>query len=91
MHLFEGAVVSERHLGEAEFLIGRDTRAGITLVSARASRHHARLFNRRGAWILEDTGSRHGILLHGIRVHSVSLREGDLLQLGDDVLSYSLA
>lgn len=90
VHLLDGALIGKRILGGALMHLGRDPAAGIVLLSARASRQHAILHWVRGAWVMVDNSSRHGILLDGIRVHSVVLREGDILQLGDDILTYTL-
>jgi hypothetical protein len=90
VHLFGGTVIAEHPLRGKVMLVGRDPGKALVLLSSRASRHHARLFQHRGAWVMVDTGSRHGICLNGVQVHSVSLREGDFLQLGDDILTYTL-
>jgi pSer/pThr/pTyr-binding forkhead associated (FHA) protein len=39
-------------------------------------------------YIALDLGSRNGIYLNGIRIHSAVLREGDQLQLGEVILLY---
>lgn len=90
VHLFDGALVGQHTLRGSEVIVGREAPGGLVLRSLGASRRHARLFQRRGAWIIEDTESRHGIWLGQVRIHSVSLREGDFLQLGDDILTYTL-
>ena len=90
VHLFDGDMVGQFTLRGTEVTVGRDPASGLVLRSSRASRNHARFSCCRGAWIIVDSDSRHGIWLGSVRVHSVSLREGDFLQLGDDILTYTL-
>lgn len=72
----------------AETILGRDPEAHIKLASKRASRHHATLRLQGMECVLTDNDSRHGILLNGVRVHSAVLRDGDVIQAGDDVFVY---
>ncbi len=90
VHLYDGALIGQYTLRGLEVTVGREATSGLVLLSSRASRHHARFSYRRGAWVIVDADSRHGIWLGPVRVHSVSLREGDFLQLGDDILTYTL-
>lgn len=51
-----------------------------------ASNHHARLYGKRGKWIVEDTGSRNGMYCKGARVAQWTLSPGDQVSIGDCVL-----
>ena len=68
--------------------IGRSTEADLRFLSSRVSRKHARLFTKDNDTYCMDLGSHNGLLLNGILVHSVALRDGDTLQIGDIVLIY---
>lgn len=75
-------------LDENEILVGRGDKATLVLESEEVSRQHARLTRVEGEYTIEDTDSRNGIVLNGLKVHAAVLRDGDLVQLGDVVLSY---
>ena len=75
-------------LDETEMIIGRGDKATLVLESEEVSRQHARLTRIEGEYTIEDAGSRNGIVLNGLKVHAAVLRDGDLVQLGDVVLSY---
>lgn len=51
-----------------------------------ASNHHARLFTKRGKWVVEDTGSRNGLYCKGQRVSQWTFSAGDQVSIGDCVL-----
>ena len=93
-HLFEvlegpPAVKNRRLKLEADALIlGRAADADLCLESEELSRHHAQLTRRNGEYTCTDLDSLNGVFLNGLRVHSVLLRDGDQLQLGDVTLLY---
>jgi hypothetical protein len=65
-------------------LVGRGARCDVPLTGGRVSRRHAALVQRAGAWWIEDLGSRHGTYCRGERVERRRLRDGDVLELGDE-------
>lgn len=69
-------------------IIGRSAEADIRFQSSRVSRMHAKLLYDGTEYFCIDLGSHNGLLLNGIRVHSVALRDGDTIQIGDVVLVY---
>ena len=73
----------------AEVKIGRaaDCEWRIPPTDKTASNHHARLYQRRGKWWVEDTGSRNGMYCKGERVSQWCLSAGDQLSIGDCVLA----
>jgi pSer/pThr/pTyr-binding forkhead associated (FHA) protein len=75
-------------LDHDETVIGRGTEADIRLTSKRASRQHA-FFRVRGTdCVLVDNDSHNGVILNGVKVHSAVLREGDVIQVADNVFVY---
>lgn len=79
----------ERFVLDADTMVlGRGDKATLQLDSEEVSRAHAKLTRTDGEYTVEDLGSRNGILLNGLRVHSAVLRDGDEVQLGDVVLTY---
>ncbi len=70
-------------LSEAGLLIGRGVDCDVRLNDGRVSRKHARLFFENDAPVVEDVGSRNGILINGQKRLKSPLCEGDTLQIGD--------
>jgi hypothetical protein len=66
--------------------IGRAPDNGLVLADSRASRHHARLYGRRGALILADLGSTNGSWVNDRRIDEMALGEGDQVRIGDTIL-----
>jgi len=69
-------------------IMGRSPDADIRFISNRVSRMHAKLHSNKTELFCTDLDSHNGLLLNGIKVHSVALRDGDTLQMGDIVLIY---
>ena len=75
-------------LSSDETVIGRADDANIRLASPKASRHHAILSRRSGEFFLADNDSRNGIHLNGLKIHSATLRDGDVLHIADNEFVY---
>lgn len=72
-----------------ELTIGRNEGNTIRLTERNVSRHHARLFRRNGAYVVEDLASYNGITLNGERVDGkAELSAGDQLGIGDYALAF---
>ncbi len=67
-------------------VLGRDAGADIIIEDERASRQHARILRRFGSWVVEDLGSRNGILYQGAMVRRAVIQDGDAFQIGSTVL-----
>ena len=67
--------------------IGRGTDNGLALADDGVSRHHARLQARGGMLILTDLGSTNGTRVNGHHVNEVAIGEGDLIEVGDSVIT----
>jgi pSer/pThr/pTyr-binding forkhead associated (FHA) protein len=75
-------------LDREETVIGRAAEADIHLSSKRASRQHA-FFRLHGTdCVMVDNDSDNGVILNGVRVHSAVLRDGDVIQVADNVFVY---
>jgi len=67
--------------------IGREAGNDIVLEDPQVSRHHARLTQQGGLYIVEDLGSTNGTFLNGRRVMTpMPINAGDKLGLGDTVV-----
>jgi DNA-binding winged helix-turn-helix (wHTH) protein len=79
-------------LREGENLIGRSAGCAVRVDSDRVSRRHARIVVRGSRATLEDLGSKNGTRVDGRRIEgTVSLGEGDLIGVGEDVLLFRRA
>ena len=78
-------------LSAARVLIGRGREAGLKLDSELVSRTHAMLRRKHDEYELLDMNSSHGVYVNGMRVNSAILRDGDVIQLGDVILTYAEA
>jgi pSer/pThr/pTyr-binding forkhead associated (FHA) protein len=75
-----------------ELTLGRADGNDVVLTSKTVSREHAYLFEREGRWFVEDLGSLNGTHLNGQRIPvrtPLTLRHGDRLQLGAQVLVFT--
>jgi serine phosphatase RsbU (regulator of sigma subunit) len=64
------------------FKIGRQADNDLILRDSRASRNHAQIVLENGQYIIEDTGSRHGVHVNGTRVERQFLRNSDRIEFG---------
>lgn len=64
------------------FTIGRQADRNLVLSNAQISRQHATIHHDDEGYFIQDLGSRHGILVNGIRRETSRLQTGDRIQLG---------
>jgi len=78
------------HALEGEsFVIGRSSKADLTIPDRSMSRMHARIYQDQGAWFVEDLGSRNGILLGGRPVdRPARLGHGSVMQVGSTSVTF---
>jgi pSer/pThr/pTyr-binding forkhead associated (FHA) protein len=75
-------------LDRAELSLGRSEEADIRVGTPRASRKHAIFHTDQGECSVLDNGSRNGVFLNGIRIHSAVLRDKDVIQIADSVFLF---
>ena len=75
-------------LEDEEIVIGRSSGADLQVLTKELSRNHVRLTRDGNEYSCHDPGSRNGIFLNGLRIHSAVLRDGDTLQIGNVVFKY---
>jgi len=74
---------------DESFVIGRSSKADLTIPDRSMSRMHARIFLNEGAWYVEDLGSRNGTLLGGRQVESpAQVGHGSIMQVGSTSVTF---
>lgn len=72
--------------------LGRSADADIRLDDRYASGIHARVFNRSGAYYVEDMNSTNGTLLNSRELHGeAELSPGDLIRIGDTEFRFEVS
>ncbi len=79
-----GVLIGLCYDGVKEISVGREVGNTIAALAADGlSRRHARIFEKEGAWFLEDLGSTNGTYRQGERItEPVKLAVRDMLQFG---------
>ncbi len=73
----------DRALSGESFVIGRSSKADLTIPDRSMSRMHTRLFLNEGAWHVEDLGSRNGTLIGGRALDQPArVGHGSVIQVG---------
>ena len=88
LHLAFAGALGQQHLPlVGELTVGRGAESEVRLEARNVSRCHARLTVENGTAFVEDLGSRNGTLLNGQLVRGRrKLRDGDVLQVADEIL-----
>jgi general secretion pathway protein A len=85
----EGKTVAELHLLPGRKVIGRTPDNDLQVDSKFISRHHCQLVTGSdGISVVEDLNSTNGILVRGKRVRRHTLRDGDVITIGQHELLY---
>jgi general secretion pathway protein A len=85
----EGKAVAELHLVPGRKVVGRTPDNDLQIDSKFISRHHCQFVTSTdGTTVLEDLNSTNGIVLRGKRVRRHTLRDGDVITMGQHELLY---
>ncbi len=71
-----------------ELVIGRSRAVDFRVDSSEVSRRHVRLRRQGGEIAVEDLRSHNGTYLNGLKIRSATLRDGDLIQIGNVVFLF---
>jgi FhaA, N-terminal domain/FHA domain len=78
-------------VGPTGATLGRGRQCDVVLSDPNVSRQHAEIRPRGGSWVLTDLGSTNGSRLNGRRIDgSEVLREGDEIELGESVMTFTV-
>jgi type II secretory pathway predicted ATPase ExeA len=85
----EGKAIGELHLVPGRKVIGRTPDNDLQIDSRFVSRHHCQLVTGSdGVTVIEDLNSTNGITVHGKRVRRHTLRDGDVIGVGQHEILY---
>jgi hypothetical protein len=86
----EGETTRMFELGEEQVGLGRATDNDITLEDSKSSRNHAALRRTATGYELIDLESRNGTRVNGEPVKQRLLEDGDVIQIGQATITYTL-
>jgi hypothetical protein len=85
----DGKAVAELHLMPGRKVIGRTPDNDLQIDSKFISRHHCQLITGSdGITVVEDLNSTNGIVIRGKRVRRHTLRDGDVISMGQHEMLY---
>jgi general secretion pathway protein A len=85
----DGKAIAELHLVPGRKVIGRTPDNDLQIDSKFISRHHCQFVTSGdGNTIIEDLNSTNGIVIHGKRVRRHTLRDGDVVTMGQHELLF---
>jgi len=70
--------------------IGSHPRSGLHLDDTSVAPTHCDVGYRRGLWLVRDLGSEQGTSVNGVRIKEEALADGDLITVGDVLVSFEL-
>jgi hypothetical protein len=73
-------------LGKDDVTVGRGDSNSVKLPVASVSKEHAKIEYKLGTYIVTDMQSQNGVLVNGRVVRRASLKDGDILQMGEAIL-----
>ena len=77
-------------IGDRPIVIGRAPDCDLHLPNESISRQHARIAREDEGWLLRDLGSKNGSRVNTFQVGEQVLRNGDRIDLGEEILRYVL-
>lgn len=84
-----GGELGKRYLLNGEVTLGRSAANVVMLDLDTVSRHHARLFEKNGVWLIEDLNSTNGTLVNESEIETATpLANGNLIKLGGAVFKF---
>ena len=76
-------------LTNSQYIVGRDSEAGLVVSRSSVSRNHARLFiDDEGNWWVEDLNSTNGTFVNEQRIRSQQMSDADQVRFGDAIYKF---
>jgi general secretion pathway protein A len=85
---YQGQHLTRVPLTPGQLVVGRAADAGLRLDNRFVSRHHCLFVTNGGQTVVEDLGSRNGILINGTVRRSHRLAPNDQVAIGEHTLTY---
>lgn len=83
-------IVKSYLLDKEHYTIGRSKENDLVFDHVKVSRHHARLYQSQGAYLIQDLNSTNYVFVNGVRVKQKKLEPNDRLQISSEIdLVYS--
>ena len=86
----DGKAAKSFRIEKAEKTLGRGSKNDIQLEPKSVSKEHLRIEYKMGTYIAADAGSLNGVIVNGKQVRRASLKDGDLIQLGEAILRFEV-
>lgn len=71
-----------------EFTLGRSSECDVMVNDSSCSKQHAKIILKDGCYYLRDLGSSNGTFINGRRIEHDQLKDGDIIKLGDALISF---
>ena len=72
-----------------QYVVGRDSEAGLVVSRSSVSRQHARLFvDEAASWWVEDLNSTNGTFVNELRIKLQQLADSDQVRFGDAIYKF---
>ncbi|MCX7803723.1 MAG: sigma 54-interacting transcriptional regulator, partial [Planctomycetota bacterium] len=75
-------------LGGSAFRIGRDPSCSLSLGDGKASRVHAEIAEKDGAYVIRDLKSSNGTKVNGREISAITLSDGDRIEIGETEIEF---
>lgn len=76
-------------LNEGENILGRSSKAGISIQDKKVSREHARVIFDNNMFFVEDLQSSNGTFVNGKRIEKEQVKDGDRIRIGKTELVFN--
>ena len=74
---------------QSAIVVGRTTECDVVLYEPGVSRKHARIYNEKGTFFVEDMGSANGTRVNGAGVKKSPLNDGDSVEFGSVTFKFA--
>ncbi|MHC5010096.1 MAG: FHA domain-containing protein [Planctomycetota bacterium] len=86
--LQKGVGAGRDHALGGDCVVGRQPGVTFPIDDKLASRHHFRVFQDAGRWVVEDLHSTNGTRVNGVRIERHALADGDVISAGTTELLF---
>jgi pSer/pThr/pTyr-binding forkhead associated (FHA) protein len=87
--MISGKIVGRKFpLDQTRFIIGRGSEVQIPLEEQTVSRRHAELVIRSNQVMIKDLKSKNGLYVNDVKVAGSTLKDGDIIRIGNTVFKF---